>query len=255
MIRATFVRENTLSTHTITSSSTGNGTIKAYKNGTAVDASKITAKYSDTITFKFNPVSSSYSVKNVVVNGKSMGALKTYTIDGGITKDVDIKVTFKWNNPYNDVAENYLDAVEYVTEAGIMGFYNKYVNKNAFAGTKEITVRNLAAALAEMADVNEKLDTVDERIEWAEKNGIIDGDADLSVICTVQAACDIVNEFLCVLEDKGDIDFEDFDDDDSAKENALSIGLVSEKTYKNNRNLKRYDLAAICYLLANLEID
>jgi hypothetical protein len=136
-----------------------------------------------------------------------------------------------------------------------MGYYNQYVNKNAFGGTKEISVKSLAAALAEMADVNEKLNTVDERIAWAEKNGIINGDADLTVLCKVQDACDIVNAFLTVLEDEGDLEFDDFDDDDTAKENALSIGLVSEKTYAGNRSLTRYDLASICYLIVNLDVE
>ena len=192
---------------------------------------------------------------SVVVNGRSIGKVSTYTLSKGITKDIDIKVTFAWKNPYSDITnENYLKAVEYVTEAGIMGYYNKYVNKNAFCGTNTITVKNLAAALAEMADVNEKLDTVEERLEWAEKNGIINDKTDLAALCSVQTACEIVNKFLLVLETEGDVDFVSFDDDDSAKENALSIKLVSETTYKNNRNLSRYDLAAVCYLLANLSV-
>ncbi len=255
IVRATFVKESTLKTCTFTTSTTGNGIITAKKNGKSVDADKFTAKYSDTVTFKFVPASDNYIIKNVVIDGVSKGAIKSYSITGGITKNHSIKVTFEWKSPYSDVDEKYLEAVEYVTEAGIMGYYNKYVNKNAFCGTQGITVKNLAAALAEMADVNEKLDTVAERIEWAEKNGIIDGDANLDVACTVQAACDIIDEYLELLEDEGDIDFEDFDEDDSAKKNAISIGLVTEKIYKANRKLTRYDLASICNLLVNLEID
>ena len=136
-----------------------------------------------------------------------------------------------------------------------MGYFNKYVNKNAFCGTNAISVKGLAAALAEMADVNEKLDTVEERIEWAAKNGIIDDSADLSVGCSVQAACGIINDFLALLETAGGVDFEDFDADDSAKENAFSIKLVTETTYNKNRTLTRYDLASICYLLANLDVE
>ena len=90
---------------------------------------------------------------------------------------------------------------------------------------------------------------------WAEKNGIVDGETNLSVACSVQTACDIVDKFLTVLETAGGVSFEDFDADDTAKENALSIGLVSSTTYTNNRNLTRYDLAAICYLLANLDVE
>ncbi|MBQ7313519.1 MAG: hypothetical protein IJW81_08055 [Clostridia bacterium] len=254
-IRATFVKASTLKPCTFTTTVIGNGEIKALKNSKVMTSDTFTALYGDTVSFKFIGANDNYVVKNVVINGVSKGAIKSYSINTKITKDVDIKVTFEWKSPYSDVADNYLNAVEYVTEAGIMGYYNQYVNKNAFGGTKEISVKSLAAALAEMADVNEKLDTVNERIEWAEKNGIIDGDADLSVLCKVQDACDIVNAFLTVLEDEGDVDFEDFDDDDTAKENALEIGLVSEKTYKSNRNLTRYDLASICYLIVNLDVE
>ena len=184
-----------------------------------------------------------------------MGAIKSYTFATGITKDVNVQVTFKWVNPYSDLSSAYTNAVEYVTEAGIMGYYNKNLTKNAFCGKEAISVKNLVAGLAEMADVNEKLDTVDERLAWAEKNGIIEEGANLSVVCKVQDACAIVDAFLAVLEDEGNVDFADFDDDDTAKENAISIGLVSEKTYAGNRNLMRYDLAAICYLLVNLDVE
>ncbi len=254
-VRATFVKASTLKPCTFTTTVFGNGEIKALKNSKVVTTDKFTACYGDTVSFKFIGANDNYVVKNVVINGVSKGAIKSYSINTKITKDVDIKVTFEWKSPYSDVSDNYLNAVEYVTEAGIMGYYNKYVNKNAFGGTKEISVKSLAAALAEMADVNEKLDTVDERIEWATKNGIIAADANLSALCKVQDACEIVNAFLAVLEDEGDLDFEDFDDDDTAKENALSIGLVSEKTYKSNRNLTRYDLASICYLIVNLDVE
>ncbi len=254
-IEAEFVKASSLKPCELTATAIGNGTITAKKNGVKVSAAEITAKYNDTVTYTFKPASSNYAVKNVTVNGRSIGKVSTYTLSKGITKDVAIKVTFEWKNPYNDVADNYLKAVEYVTEAGIMGYYNKYVNKNAFSGTTVITVKNLAAALAEMADVNNKLDTVEERIEWAAKNGIIDDSADLTVSCTVQAACDIVNDYLALIEKAADVDFEDFDDDDTAKENALSIGLVTSTTYTKNRNLTRYDLASICYLLANLDVE
>ena len=254
-IRAAFVKASTLKPCTFTMSVNGNGEIKALKNNKVVTTDKFTAVYGDTVSFKFLGANDNYVVKNVVINGVSKGAIKSYSLNTKITKDVDIKVTFEWKSPYSDVSDTYLNAVEYVTEAGIMGYYNKYINKNAFGGTKEISVKSLAAALAEMADVNEKLDTVDERIAWAIANGIVSEDADLSVLCKVQTACDIVNAFLTVLEDEGDLEFDGFDDDDTAKENALSIGLVSEKTYAGNRNLTRYDLASICYLIVNLDVE
>jgi len=255
-VEAEFVKASSLKPCDLTASAIGNGTITAKKNGVKVAADEITVNFFDTVTYKFTPASSGYVIKNVTVNGRSIGKVSSYTVGKGITKDIDIKVTFEWKNPYDDIEnENYLKAVEYVTEAGIMGYYNKYVNKNAFCGTTAITVRNLAAALAEMADVSEKLDTVEERLAWAEKNGIIDSETKLADSCKVQTACDIVDKFLTVLETEGDVSFEDFDADDTAKENALSIGLVSSTTYTNNRTLSRYDLAAICYLIANLDVE
>ncbi len=250
-----FVKVSSLKPRTLTAAASGNGTITAKKNGVKVAADKITANYNDTVVYTFTPASSNYKVKSVTVNGRSVGKVNSYSLTTGITKDVDIKVTFEWKNPYDDLSDTYLKAVEYVTEAGIMGYYNKYVNKNAFCGSNLISVKNLAAALAEMADVNEKLDTVDERIEWAAANALIDASANLNVACTVQTACTIVNDYLALIEDAADVDFDDFDDDDTAKENALSIGLVTSTTYTNNRNLTRYDLASICYLLANLDVE
>jgi len=254
-VKATFVKLSSLTPAVITTSVTGNGTVKAIKNGQTVSADKFIVNYNDDVTLRFNPASDNYAVKNVIVNGKSMGAIKSYSFAYGIAKDVDIAVTFKWVNPYSDLNSKYLNAVEYVTEAGIMGYFNQSLTKNAFCGTEIISVKNLVAGLAEMADVNEKLDTVADRIAWAEKYGIIDADTDLTAICKVQDACDIVNAFLTVLEDESDVDFDDFDDDDTAKENALSIGLVSKKTYAGNRNLTRYDLASICYLIVNLDVE
>jgi hypothetical protein len=253
-VRAEFVKASSLKPCDLTATAIGNGTITAKKNGVKVAADEITAKYNDSVVYTFKPASSNYVISDVTVNGRSIGKVSSYSLTKGITKDVDIKVTFTWKSPYSDVADNYLNAVEYVTEAGIMGYYNKYVNKNAFSGKTEITVKNLAAALAEMADVNEKLDTTEERIEWAVKNAVIDESADLNALCTVQTACDIVNDYLALIEKASGLNFTDFDADDSAKDNALSIGLVKATTYTKNRTLTRYDLASVCYLLANLDV-
>ncbi|MBR5313208.1 MAG: hypothetical protein IKU40_10045 [Clostridia bacterium] len=253
-VRAEFVKASSLKPCELTATAIGNGTITAKKNGVKVAADEITAKYNDSVVYTFKPASSNYVISDVTVNGRSIGKVNTYSLTKGITKDLDIKVTFTWKSPYNDVADNYLKAVEYVTEAGIMGYNNMYVNKNAFSGKTNITIKSIAAALAEMADVNEKLDTIDERVEWAVKNAVIDESADLTAPCTVQIACDIVNNYLALIEKAADINFSDFDADDSAKDNALSIGLVKETTYTKNRTLTRYDLASVCYLIANLDV-
>ena len=252
-VRAYFVRESSLKNVTFTSTSTGNGSVKAFKNNTLVSSEKFTAKYSDDVTFKFIPGGKRYSVSDVRIDGKSVGAVSSYTFENGLTKDHKVDVTFKWNCPYSDVKSRYMNAVEYVTEAGIMGYFNRYINKNAFCGTKLVSVKGFTAALAEMADSGDKLNSVADRIKWAEKNGILDPEDDYTVACDVQTACGIVARYLEVLEDRGNISFDDFDRYDTAKENAISIGMVSATTYKNNRNLTRYDLASVCYLISNLD--
>lgn len=106
-----------------------------------------------------------------------------------------------------------------------------------------------------MADVNNKLSNNTQRVDWAEKYGLIDEDEDTSVICGVKRACDMVDVYLEVLEDKNDVSFDDFDRDDTAKENCISIGMVTSSVYKKNRNLTKNDLASVLYLIANLEYD
>ena len=106
-----------------------------------------------------------------------------------------------------------------------------------------------------MADVNDKLSNNTQRLNWAEKYGLVDEDEDVSVVCNVKRACDMVDEYLEVLEDLNDIEFDDFDRDDSAKENCIAIDMVTASVYKKNRNLTKNDLAAVLYLIANLEYD
>lgn len=239
---------------TVTATSSGNGTIKATYNNKTVNADEIEVYYGDKVTYKFTPASDNYYVSSIKVNGKSVTAAKSYTLSN-ITEDTDITVKFSWKNPYADVTSKYAKAVEYVTEAGIMAATGKSGTKLTFNGTSTITEKAFAAALAEMADTADKLDTVAERIVWAEKYGIVEEDADLSGTCDVQTAAKMVDKYLDALEAINDIDFDKYDDDDSAKKNAISIGLVTEKTYEKNRDLCRYDLASVCRLIATLEYD
>jgi len=153
------------------------------------------------------------------------------------------------------VTSKYSKAVEYVTEAGIMGAVAADGSKLLFQGASAVSEKTFAAALAEMADVDNKLSTTAERIVWAEKYGLVKADSDLSVTCTVQTAAKMVDTYLSVLEELNDIDFDKYDEYDSVKDNAVSIGMVTAKTFDNNRKLTRYDLAAVCRLIANLEYD
>ncbi len=260
VVRAYFTKISSLKEYKITASATNGGKITATVNGKSVsDVSKIKAKYSDKVVYRFVPSSSNYSVSSVKVNGKSVGKVATYTVNG-ITADTKIEVTFKWNCPYDDVksTDKYYAAIEYVTEAGILQGSKSGTTlkpKYNFNGSRAVTVKTFACALAEMADVNNKLSNNTQRVDWAEKYGLIDEDEDTSVICGVKRACDMVDVYLEVLEDKNDVSFDDFDRDDTAKENCISIGMVTSSVYKKNRNLTKNDLASVLYLIANLEYD
>lgn len=254
VVHAYFEKASSLKNYTITAEAEGNGTITAKKNDTTVSSDKVTANYTDTVTYKFVPASKNYVISSVKVNGKSVGKVTSYTVSK-LAGNVEIEVEFSWKNPFTDVKDSYANAVEYVTEAGIMSAAATANNKTYFSGNVKVSVQTFAAALAEMADTADKLDTVAERIEWADKYDLIDSDDDLSVTCDVQTACALVRSFLEALEDINDIDFEDLNAKDSVKETAIEIGLVTATTYEKNRNLNRYDLASVCYLVAGLEYD
>lgn len=253
-IYAYFAKASTLKTYTLTSEAIGNGKITARKNGTTVSSGKIDVNLADTVTYTFTPASKNYYIESVKVNGKSVGAVSTYTVKKA-ENDYDIEVTFAWKSPYADVNTKYLKAVEYVTEAGIMGTYRQDLGKNYFSGTTAIYVQTFVSALAEMADTTNSLNTVDDRLDWALANGVITSSTDLYKLLDVQTAAEIVDAYLGALEKINNISFEDFSSRASVKDNAISINLATETTYETNRNLHRYDLASVCYLIANLAIE
>ena len=254
VVRATFTKYT--QKLVVAASANGYGSIKATYNSKTVDPSKFTVNYGDKVTFQFIPAAANYTVTSLKINGKSVlvPGSGTYTLSD-IKEDTKIEATFGWKSPYTDVSDKYLKAVEYVTEAGIMGAVESDGSKLLFKGSADVSVKAFAAALAEMADIANKMDTTAERLAWAEKYGLIKADEDLTVTCNVHTAAKMVNTYLSVLEELNDIDFDKYDDDDTVKENALSIGLVNEKSYASNRDLCRYDLASVCKLIANLKYD
>lgn len=254
VVRAYFEKATALKDYTVTLSSTGNGKVYVKKNDVAVSSDSVKANYTDTVTYRFVPASANYKVANVKVNGRSVGAPTSYTVSK-LSADTKITVTFEWKNPYVDVKDSHEAAVEYVTESGIMTIGTVVNNKHYFNGNVKVSVRSFAEALAEMADTADKLDDTAERIAWADKNGIVREDDDLSVGCDVQTACDMVYAYLRAIEDINDINFEDLDGIKNAKDAAIAIDMVTNTTYEKNRYLNRYDLAAVCYLIAGLEYD
>lgn len=254
-VKVTFVKLNLKQQYKITAEAEGNGRITLVKNGESVkDPSSVKASYNDSLTYRFIPGSDNYYIEDVKVNGRSIGAKSVYTISG-VKANASIEVTFGWKCPYSDVSDAHMKAVEYVTEAGIMSSINNYINTDLFKGTNRVSVKTFVSALAEMADTADKLDTVDERVEWAIENGLIDKDTDLTTIVNVKRACTIMAEYLEVLEDKNDIRFVGDKSTYTAKETCVALKLVSEKAYTNNASISRYDLAELCYAIANLEYE
>ncbi len=255
-VRAYFTKISDLKNYTVKASSTGGGSITAVMNGKSVDPSKISAKYTDSITFKFIPNSDNYVISSVKINGKSVDKVTTYTLTQ-LTSDTTIEVEFVWNCPYDDVTSTskYLDAIEYVTEAGILKGSATATLKPQynFYGNRAITVKTAACALAEMADVNDTLSNNTDRETWAIDKGLLGKEEDTSVVCDVQRLCTMVKDYLEYLENKNDISFTDVKSNANAKEVAIAINMVTEKTYNANRNLSKYDLAAVLYLISGLD--
>lgn len=254
VVSAYFEKATNLKSYTILAEASGSGKITAKKNGETVTSAKVSANYADRVTYKFVPASKNYVVSSVKVDGKSVGKSTSYTFSK-LDKNHTLDVTFKWVNPFEDVKESYEKAVEYVTEAGIMSAASTSNKKVYFSGNTKVSVKTFAAALAEMADTADKLDTNAERIEWAEKYGLIDKDTNLTETCDVQTACALVRAYLEAIEDINDVSFDALNRKDSVKETAIAIDMVTATTYKNNRDLNRYDLAAVCYLVAGLEYE
>ena len=242
---------STTGKYIISATTNGKGTIEAYKNGVKLENSTIIGadKYNN-VTLKFVPNSDNYIVSDVKIDGVSIGAVKTYTFNK-ITESHTVTVEYKWKSPFTYIAPNYAAAVEYVTEAGILAPTKVEGKKAYFSGTNVVAIKTFAAALAEMCDVEGKLDTDDERAYWALKNGILLSTDDETAPCNIQVACRMVSTYLAYIEKINNVDFVDFDASASAKDNALTLGLATEKGYTGNRNLTRYDLAAVCYMIKN----
>ena len=231
----------------------GNGSVSAVKNGATLRSSaSVSAKYADTVAYNFIPASRSYGVADVKIDGKSVGAVSSYSFSR-LSANHTVDVTFAWRNPYADIESKYLSAVEYVTAGGIMGAYSTANGKYYFSGRTGITVGDLVNALAELSDTSGKLNTNDDRRAWAINYGIVSKKTEFTAACDVQQACTIIKNYLEVLEDLNKVTFTKLVRNGTVRENAVSLNLATAKTFDGNRNLHRYDLAAICRLIARLD--
>lgn len=156
--------------------------LKVGKNGTVEP--KLTFQHiGKSVTFTFKP-DTGYKVKDVKVNGKSVGAVKTYTIDK-LTVSTRIEVVFTDGKlPFTDVHETdwFYNDVLFVYEEGL------------FAGTSDTTFSpNAAMTRAMLVTVLYRLEGepavsgrsgfsdvtfnsyYEDAVTWAADNGIVNG--------------------------------------------------------------------------------
>lgn len=156
--------------------------LKVGKNGTVEP--KLTFQHiGKSVTFTFKP-DTGYKVKDVKVNGKSVGAVKTYTIDK-LTVSTRIEVEFTDGKlPFTDVHETdwFYNDVLFVYEEGL------------FAGTSDTTFSpNAAMTRAMLVTVLYRLEGepavsgrsgfsdvtfnsyYEDAVTWAANNGIVNG--------------------------------------------------------------------------------
>jgi len=252
-VQITFVKLAVSKQYTVTSTVTGNGRLTLVKNGESIkDNASVKAAYGDTLVYRFFPAGDNYYIKDVKVNGRSVGPVTIHTLTK-ITGNTKIAVEFAWDCPYSDVEAAHLKAVEYVTEAGIMSSLYTQIGTDLFKGTNRVSVKSFVAALAEMADTDDKLNSTSDRVDWAIKKNLITKDQDQARIVNVQRAASIIAKFLDVLEAEHDITFTGNDASYTAKQVCDALNLISEAAYNQNASVSRYDLAELCYAISQLE--
>lgn len=252
-IQAVFRRIDVTRKYTITASANANGSVYAVVNGKSVGQfSSLIGTYADKVTLRFVPLNDNYKIESVTINGINVGAVSTYEI-GRMCADMVVNATFVWDCPYSDVAKEHMDAVEYVTEIDVMGSPNVYLETNKFEGKNNVTVRAMACYFAELADVDDALDSVADRLAWATKKGLIGEKEDLSVDATWTRACEMLNVFVRNLEKDGKVVFKDLVNAKTAYDVAAEMDLVTEASYKADGKINRYDMAEICYSVAQLK--
>ncbi len=251
-IQVKFRKVDTRNVYTIDTSVVGGGSVYATVNGKNAGAvSKLSVTYADTVVLRFVPSNKNYSIASVSVNGNAQGAVSTLTLKRA-TQNVSVAVKFQWNNPYSDV-NTHLAAVEYVTEQGIMGSPNTRFDTDKFMGNSVVSLRAFACYLAELADVNDNLDTVAERITWAKNAGIITNADDLSKTVTLREAAALVEVYVRYLERVNNTVIVDLKNVSGAQNVAVAIGFLTATQYQNNGLLTRYDMAEICYGISLLK--
>jgi hypothetical protein len=119
--------------------------------GGTVHADRSTVRYDQDVVYTITP-DAGYAVADVIVDGRSVGAVTEYTFEN-VRKQHTLEVVFEksiWVNPYSDIAETdrFYPDVAYVTEKGIM---NGMEETDRFAPEESISRAMLVTVLWRMA--------------------------------------------------------------------------------------------------------
>ena len=102
--------------------------------------------------------------------------------------------------------------------------------------------------------VEGKLNTADQRVTWAIENGLLTADEKQQVNTTWVRACDMLNAYVRLLEKNSKTVFKALENVTASYDIAKTMGLVTEVAYKADAAITRYDMAEICYAVAQLEV-
>ncbi len=163
-------------------------TVKVGKNGTVSPSGNVKVEEGEDQKFVFS-ASKGYEVEDVLVDGKSVGAVTSYTFED-VKEKHTLSVTFKKSEEettttqrYNDVAQNawYYDAIEFVSEEGLM----QGTATKVFDPELPITRGMMATVLYRLSGANTKKTSkfadvasnsyYTNAIAWATDNGIVTG--------------------------------------------------------------------------------
>jgi hypothetical protein len=162
-------------------------TANAGKGGTvSLSSTSVKANGSVTVTVSAD---SGYKISDVLINGVSVGAVSSYTIQA-VTANVVVTVKFEevhasaWTNPFSDVLQDaeYYDAVQFVYENGLM----KGTDKGSFSPSLRITRAMFVTILLRLSGDNKGALTNSfsdvptdawyaQGVSWATANGIVKG--------------------------------------------------------------------------------
>ena len=162
-------------------------TAKAGIGGTITPTQKVVTRKRDA-NFIIK-ASDGYQIKDVLVDGKSVGAVGTYTFEK-VTRNHTIEAQFEpvgsgapWTNPFTDVAENswYYPAVRFVNDNGLFSG----TSATTFAPDMVMTRGMLVTVLHRWAGApeREKSDFTDvtagswyaAAVDWAAAEGVVNG--------------------------------------------------------------------------------